>query len=236
MSLQKTYTPIPKWDPSERPREKMLAQNAGVLSDVELIALLIGSGCGRTSAIDLARDILVEFNSDLNEVSKKSAKELCKKFKGIGEAKATCILAGLELGKRIRERPLVERPLVKCSKDAFEIFSSDLSGRSYEIFQILMLSQANRVIRKVTISEGGSSHTVADPKKIFKIAIDEKCSAIIMAHNHPSGNLKPSADDIALTHQIISGAKLLEISILDHIIIGEGKDGYFSFAENDLLR
>ncbi len=224
--------PIKKWAEDDRPREKLLIKGKIALSNAELIAILIGSGSRSESAVKLAKKILNHVNDNLIELSKLNVTDLMK-FKGIGEAKAISIIAALELGKRRREAKAIERERIQSSKDVFEIFQSVLSDKPYEEFWILLFNKVNKIIRKINISEGGISGTVADPKKIFKIALDNNASSIILCHNHPSGNVKPSMEDIKLTNKIKNAGKLLDLPILDHIIIGE--ENYYSFADEEKL-
>ncbi|MEG1498757.1 MAG: DNA repair protein RadC [Bacteroidales bacterium] len=227
------HTPIKQWDPKDRPREKMLANSASELSNAELLAIIIGSGCGKLSAVDLACTILSESQNNLGEIACKSPKELIRKFKGIGQAKALSILASLELGKRNFSANLNPREKISSSQSAFQFLCPDLAHANYEIFQVLLLSRSNHLLRKVTISQGGLSGTIVDAKKVFKIAIDEHCCGIILAHNHPSGNLSPSKEDIDLTQKLCDGAALLDIRILDHLIISGNK--YFSFTDQHII-
>lgn len=203
-----------------------LGKNA--LSDAELIAILLGSGNRNESAVDLAKNILRNINDNLIELSKLDIKKLCR-FKGIGEAKALSIIAAMELGNRRRYAEVIEREKVSSSKDAFEIFLASLADKAYEEFWILLLNRANRILKKLNISEGGISGTVADPKKIFKLALDNNASSIILCHNHPSGNIQPSESDVKLTNKLKDAGKLLDLPVIDHIIIGEDK--YYSFAD-----
>jgi DNA repair protein RadC len=230
MEPSKQYFPIREWAEDDRPREKLLLKGRQSLSDAELIAILMGSGSRNESAVDLAKRILKESSDNLVELSKLSVPELMK-FKGVGEAKAISIIAALELGKRRRGAEALEKKKITCSKDVFEYFSSIIEGSKYELFYVLLLNRANKIIRDVQISEGGIAGTVADPKKIFKLALDYNASSIILCHNHPSGNIKPSADDISLTKKIKGAGEMLDISVLDHIILGDEK--YYSFADEN---
>jgi len=232
MSDQKNKLPISKWAEDDRPREKLIARGKSHLSKAELIAILIGSGNKEESAVQLAQSILNAVDNNLAELSKLSLNDL-KKFKGIGEAKAISIMAALELGKRRLSEDVLTRKKVKSSQDAFQILYAELSDKNYEEFWVLMLDRANQVIQKVNISEGGVAGTVADPKKIFKLVLDMNASSIILAHNHPSNNLKPSQNDIDLTKKLKVAAKLLDIEVLDHLIFGN--DSYFSFADESLI-
>ena len=229
----KQRLPINKWANDDRPREKLLSKGKGQLSKAELIAILIGSGNRNESAVELSKRILNEAGNNLAELSKFSINDLCK-FKGIGEAKAISIIAALEIGRRRRADDVVTKTnKIKSSKDAYNIFYADLSEKQYEEFWILLLDRANTILKKVNISEGGIAGTVVDPKKIFKIALENNSSAIILAHNHPSNNLSPSDADKAITKKISDAGKILEISVLDHIIIGS--DNYFSFADESMM-
>jgi DNA repair protein RadC len=224
--------PISQWAEDDRPREKLMLKGKGQLSKAELIAILLGSGNTEESAVQLAQNILNSVDNNLAELSNLSIKEL-KKFKGIGEAKAISVVAALELGKRRLSEDVLEKKKVKSSEDVFHLFYAELSDKTYEEFWILLLDRANQVIRKINISEGGMTGTVADPKKIFKMALDYSASSLILAHNHPSNNLKPSQNDIDLTRKLKSAGDLLDVSVLDHIIIGN--DGYYSFADESLM-
>jgi len=232
MEPLKEYFPIREWAEDDRPREKLLLKGRQSLSDAELIAILMGSGSRNESAVDLAKRILKESSDNLMELSKLSVQELIK-FKGVGQAKAISIIAALELGKRRRGAEALERKKIASSKDVFEYFSSIIGDSTYETFYILLLNRANKIIREIQISEGGISGTVADPKKIFKLALDHNATSIILCHNHPSGNVKPSGDDIALTKKIKNAGDMIDISVLDHIIIGDEK--YYSFADESMM-
>lgn len=223
---------ISQWAEDDKPREKLLLKGKHSLSDAELIAILIGSGSKDETAVDLSKRILNSLDNNLVELSKMSVIDLCK-FKGIGEAKAITIIAALELGRRRRESEAIQKKKITSSKDAFEILQTVLSDVLHEEFWILMLNRANQVIGKACISEGGASSTIVDPKKIFKNALENNAVAIVLGHNHPSGNLKASDDDIKITKKIIEAGNFLEISVLDHLIIGE--NAYFSFADEGLM-
>ena len=223
---------IKSWSPEDRPREKMLLKGTSALSDAELVAILIGSGSRKLSALDLSKKILDGVNNQLNELARVSARDLMK-VKGIGEAKAITIVAALELGRRRKETESQEKPKVGSSREAYDAISVDLMDLPREEFWALFLNRANRLIRKQRISEGGVSGTVADPKVIFKGALDHLASGIIVAHNHPSGNLVASQSDIDLTKKLKEAGKFLEIQLLDHLIICGPK--YFSFADEGMI-
>ena len=209
-----------------------MSKGISSLSDAELIAILIGSGTAKLSAVDVAKKVLAYVENNLDSLAKLTVKELMK-AKGIGEAKAITIVAALELGRRRKDQSPDEKPKIDGSKTAFDLIKGDLMDLPHEEFWVILLNRANRVIRKKRVSEGGVSGTVADPKIIFKLAVDELASGIIVVHNHPSGNLKPSESDINLTKKIKEAGKVLEIAMLDHLIIAH--DRYFSFADEGLV-
>jgi DNA repair protein RadC len=223
---------IKSWAAEDRPREKLLLKGKATLSDAELIAILLGTGTASLSAVDLAKNILQAVNNDLNELARLTVKDLVK-IKGIGEAKAITIISALELGRRRKDFQAEEKPKIGGSADVFEILKADLLDIPHEAFWIVLLNRANRVIKKHQISQGGVAGTVADPKLIFKVAVEELASGIILAHNHPSGNLTASQADIDLTKKLKESGKLLDIQVLDHIIIAGKK--YFSFADEGLM-
>lgn len=223
---------IKSWSPEDRPREKLLLKGTTALSDAELVAILIGSGTPKLSAVELSKKILLHGNNNLNELARLTVKDLTK-IKGIGEAKAITIIAALELGRRRKEQDPEEKPKITSSKDAFDLLKGDLMDLPKEEFWVLLMNRANRVIKKKRVSEGGVSGTVADPKIIYKLALEELASGIIVAHNHPSGNLQASQSDIDLTKKLKEAGKFLEIQLLDHIIIANQK--YLSFADEGMI-
>lgn len=227
-----TIKPIKNWATEDRPREKMLEKGCEVLSDAELVAILIGSGNNRESAVDLSRRVLRDVSDNLIQLSQMSIIELMS-YNGIGEAKAVSIKAALELGRRRRFAEAAKQPIIRNSKDAFEYFYIRMADLKHEQFWVMLLNTANKVIKVVRISDGGINGTTADPKRIFKTALENNATAVTICHNHPSGNVEPSEADKALTRNIVNGGKLLEIKILDHIIIGIDK--YFSFADSGLI-
>ncbi|MCF8368345.1 MAG: DNA repair protein RadC [Bacteroidales bacterium] len=230
--ISNPYFPIREWAEDDRPREKMLLKGSQSLSDAELIAILIGSGSRNESAVDLSKRILKSSNDNLLELSKLNVAEL-KKFKGIGEAKAISIIAALELGKRRRGAEALDRKKITSSRDVFEYFASIIGDSTFEAFYILLLNRANKVLRHIQISEGGVTGTVADPKKIFKMALENNATSIILCHNHPSGSVNPSTQDITLTKKLKNAGDMLDIPVLDHLIIGEEK--YYSFADENMM-
>lgn len=223
---------IKSWAEQDRPREKLLANGRRILSDAELIAILIGSGSRNESAVELSKRILNHYNNNLNSLGKLSVQELSK-FKGIGEAKAISIIAALELGRRRKEEDISVKQIISSSKDIYNFLSAYFSDLAHEEFWIILLNRANKIIARTLISKGGQSGTVADPKIIFKNALENNAASIVLAHNHPSGNLKPSTADIQLTKKISEAGLLLDIAVLDHLIFGDG--AYFSFADEGLL-
>lgn len=232
MTYEASSLNIKSWAEEDRPREKLLLKGKASLSDAELIAILIGSGTPKMTAVDLSKEILRSVNNDLNELAKRSVKDLSK-FKGIGEAKAISIVAALELGRRRKEAESVEKPKVTSSRVAFDVLRPHLMDLPHEEFWVLLLNRANQVIRPLQISAGGVSGTVADPKLIFKAAVEHLASAMILAHNHPSGNLSPSPADRDLTKKIKEAGRLLDIPVLDHLIVAD--KGYYSFADEGEL-
>lgn len=223
---------IKQWAEEDRPREKLLLKGKNALSDAELIAILIGSGNRTETAVELAKRILASINNDLNQLAKLSLTDLMQ-FKGIGEAKAISIAAALELGRRRKESLTEKNTTITSSKIAYEIISDVLSDLPHEEFWVLYLNRKNEVIKKEHISKGGVTGTVADAKIIFKTAINNLASAIILCHNHPSGNLTPSNEDIKLTKKLKEIGLLMDTPIIDHIIVGN--NNYFSFADENLL-
>lgn len=223
---------IKTWAEEDQPREKLAAHGRRSLSDAELIAILIGSGSTTESAVDLSKRILNSCKNDLNALAKLSIQDLSK-FKGIGEAKAISIIAALELGRRRKDVDFVKTESITCSKDIYNLLTPHFMDLSHEEFWILLLNKANKVLEKILVSKGGLASTIADPKIIFKAALDHQAANVILAHNHPSGNLKPSNPDISLTKKLVEGAKILDLAILDHVILTD--KGYFSFADEGLL-
>jgi len=217
----------------DRPREKLLLKGKSALSDAELIAILIGSGTRSVSAVDLSKHILSAVNNDLGELAKMSIPDL-KKFKGIGEAKAISIVSALELGRRrkqISDQP--KKIKINGSKDVFNLMGRELMDETVEHFYVLLLNRSNILIKKQLISSGGTNGTVADPKIIFKYALDSLACSIILVHNHPSGNLKPSEQDRVLTDKLKHLGENLEVQVIDHVIFTDV--AYFSFADEGIL-
>jgi DNA repair protein RadC len=223
---------IKSWAEEDRPREKLLGKGRHVLTEAELIAILIGSGSRDETAVELSKRILASVGNNLNDLGKLSVNELTK-FKGIGEAKAISVMAAMELGRRRKETEVVKRNKITSSKDVFDIMKPVMIDLPHEEFWLLVLNRANLVIKKEMISRGGVAGTVVDTKIIFKTAIENYASSIIICHNHPSGNLKPSEADIKITKNIKDAGKLMEIPLLDHLIVTES--GFYSFADEGMF-
>lgn len=223
---------IRSWAEDDRPREKLLLKGKSALSDAELIAILIGSGSAEETALDLSKRILQSLNNQLSELGKLSVKDLMK-FKGIGEAKAISIIAALELGRRRKDSEPEKRIKITDSQSAFDTIYPHLGDLNHEEFWVIFLNRANQVIGKQNVSKGGVSGTVVDPKVVFKMAVQFPASAIILAHNHPSGNLKPSQADHQLTRKLKDAGRSLDIPVLDHLIIGDRE--YFSFVDEQVF-
>ncbi len=232
MEEYKVINGIRSWAEDDRPREKLLLKGKGALSDAELIAILIGSGSAQETAVDLSKRILQSLNNQLSELGKLSVKDLTK-FKGIGEAKAISIIAAMELGRRRKDSEPEKRAKITDSRSAFEVLYPHLGDLGHEEFWVLYLNRANVVIGKENVSKGGVSGTIVDPKVIFKAAVQFPASAIILAHNHPSGQLKPSQADHQITKKLKEAGKALDIPVLDHLIIGDGN--YYSFADEGVF-
>ena len=223
---------IKEWAVEDRPREKLLLKGSRSLSDVELLAILIGSGNSSESAVELSRRILASVSNSLNDLGKNQVSDLLK-FNGIGQAKAVNIMAALELGRRRKERSAAEKMIITQSADAAGYFRPLLEDLNHEEFWILLLNRSNTVIDKMMVSQGGLAGTVTDVRLILKMAIEKLASAMILCHNHPSGNMQASEADHKITRKIKEAAALMEITVLDHVIIAQ--DGYLSFADEGIL-
>lgn len=223
---------IKNWAEDERPREKLLNKSPEALTNAELLAILISSGTKKKSALDLAREILIQANNDLHDLGRLDVAAL-QQTKGIGEARAITIAAALELGRRRQVAVGVTRPAIKQSKDAAELMIPILRDLAHEVFYVLYLSTSNKVIRSENIGKGGLNSTVADIRIILKSALLNNATKIIVAHNHPSGNLKPSKQDVDMTIKLKQSAELMDIKLLDHIIVA-GND-YTSMADEGLI-
>jgi len=220
---------IRDWAEDDRPREKMMRKGSQSLSDAELLAILIAIGNKNETAVELARRILNDCQENLNELAQLSIAELCKRFKGIGEAKAITITAALELGKRRKTNEILERKKVTSSKDLFDLFETQLVDLPHEEFWVGLLNGANKVIEIKRLTQGGSRQTVVDIPMLLKMALDKSAQAVVVAHNHPSGQNRPSHEDEVITRRIKTGCEAIGITLLDHIIIARGD--YYSFND-----
>jgi DNA repair protein RadC len=223
---------IKNWSREDRPREKLILRGKSALSNTELLAILLGSGTPSVNVVDLARKIMHLAGNNLHTLALLTANDLMK-IKGVGEAKALAIVSALELGRRHKATDVEKKVRIGSSRDAFEVIAPCLQDIKHEEFWIILLNRANRVLRTHQVSLGGIASTVADPKIIFKLAVDELASGVILAHNHPSGETAASQGDINLTDKIKTVGKLLDVQVLDHLIIAGQK--YFSFADAGIL-
>jgi len=230
--LPHKFRAIREWAADDRPREKLVLRGAQALGDAELLAILIGTGTRSLSAVDIARDILEHCGQSIPRLSRLTLKDLMA-FKGMGEAKSVTLLAALELSRRRRVAEAIERQRIHNSGEAYEYFAESLGDLVHEEFWALYLARNNHVIASERVSEGGISSTIVDPKKLFSRALYHKASSIIVAHNHPSGNQKPSEADIRLTKRLVTSGKNLDLPIVDHLIVTE--NGYYSFADEGIL-
>lgn len=220
---------IREWAIEDRPREKMLKSGANLLSDAELLAILLGSGTPRESALDLAKRIMNEVNNNLNELGKTSINTLCQKFHGIGPAKAVTIAAALELGKRRRSSEVVKRLQINNSRDIYELFHSKMVDLTHEECWLLLMNNQHRIMDTIRISHGGVSETTVDPKIILKHALERLSSSLVLCHNHPSGNPYPSSCDDRITSKLKQACTSMDIQLTDHLIFSE--NGYYSYAD-----
>ena len=223
---------IKNWAVEDRPREKMLLKGIQSLSDAELIAVMIRSGSRDKSAVDLARQILHSADNNLDRLGRYNVNDF-KKIKGIGEAKAVTILAALELGRRRKHQDQPGENKITGSLDVFNLMHPVLADIHYEEFWIILLNRANKVVERRKMSQGGISGTVTDIRMILKQALETLACSIILCHNHPSGNVKPSEADIDITRKLKDSARLMDIALLDHVIVAGHK--YFSFVDENLL-
>lgn len=232
MQQKPTSFSIKQWADGDRPREKLLHKGRTVLSDAELVAILIGSGSKEESAVQLGQRILAAVDNNLNELGRLSLKQLMR-FKGIGEAKAISIVAALEIGRRRRDGRTNEITKINSSQDVFELLFSLIGELAHEEFWILYLNNSNKVLHKAQLSKGGMTGTLVDVRLVMKLALEYGAVGLVLAHNHPSGNLRPSKSDKEITQKLQHAAKALDIKILDHLIITQ--EGYYSFADDNIL-
>ncbi len=224
-----TNRSIKSWAEDDRPREKLILKGKAALSDAELIAILLGSGTKNETAVDVAKKILNSVDNNLNELGRLGVKGLSK-FKGVGEAKAISIITAMELGKRRRQSEALDRKKIVSSAQAFEIMQPIIGDLPHEEFWVLYLSTSNKVLKSSCVSKGGLAGTLADVRMIFKEGITLNAVACVLAHNHPSGDPKPSPSDITLTKKMVEAGDIMDIKIMDHLIITEHE--YYSFADD----
>jgi DNA repair protein RadC len=226
------YTPINHWSEEDRPREKLLLKGKSVLTDSELLAIIIGSGSRNESAVQLCERILEANNNYLHILGKMSVKQLMD-FKGIGQAKAISIVAAIELGRRRRVEDAQQLIKVESSRVVFEVMQPIIGELPHEEFWILCLNNANNIVKKVMLSKGGINQTIVDQRLVFKVALEHESTGIVICHNHPSGQMKPSESDIKITQLLQNAGRIMQIPVIDHVIIGS--HGYYSFGdEGDL--
>lgn len=229
---ENSFFPITNWSEDDKPREKLMLKGKSVLSDAELIAILIGSGSRSESAVDLSKRILARVDNNLNALGKLSLSQLMQ-FKGIGEAKAISIIAALELGRRRRGEDAVELKKITSSKIIFEIMQPIIGELPHEEFWIIYMNNSNKVIAKSQLSKGGITGTLVDVRIVFKTALEMGATALILCHNHPSGTLIPSDADKQITRKLKLAGDSLEIKVLDHLIVTE--TSYYSFADEGIF-
>lgn len=229
--MQANRKSIKNWAPDDRPREKLFSHGPDALSNAELVAILLGSGTRHQSALELARDILTMAGNNVHTLGKLGTKDLMT-IKGIGAARAITIAAAMELGRR-RQATEVQKDIVRNSSDIAHYLQAKLKDKTKELFAVAFLNRANRINHIEIISEGGITGTVADPRIILKLALQHNAVSLVLCHNHPSGNLKPSRADEQLTQKIKEAALLLDIQLLDHIIVSD--EGYYSFADEGII-
>lgn len=232
MEEQRPSFSIKSWAEEDRPREKLMVKGKAALSDAELLAILIRSGNQEKTAVELAKEILSDAKNKLNELSRLSVGQLMK-YKGIGEAKAITIIAALELGRRRRGEEALERKKITSSKSVFEVFQPIIGDLNHEEFWILYLNNSNKILRKMQLSKGGITGTLVDVRLTYKNALELGATSVILAHNHPSGTLKPSQPDLNLTKKLKAAGESLDIKVLDHLIVTQ--NAYFSFADEGIL-
>jgi len=232
MNYENHIRSIKFWAEDDRPREKMLLKGKTSLSDAELIAILIGSGNKKESAVALSKRILGSINNNLNTLGKLTVNDL-KKFNGIGEAKAISIITALELGRRRRLEEALVLPKITSSKNVFNFMQPLIGELNHEEFWVVYLNNSNKVLFKELLSKGGLTGTLVDVRLVFQKAIELFATAIILCHNHPSGKLKPSMADKSITNKLKLAGETLDIKVLDHLIITE--NAYFSFADENLI-
>ena len=232
MQEKPTSFSIKHWSDDDKPREKMVQKGKSILSDAELIAILIGSGSRNESAVELSKRILASVNNNLNELGKLSIKQLMQ-FKGIGEATAVTIAAALEIGRRRRGEEAQKIIKISSSKDVFELLQPTMGELPHEEFWIVYLNNSNKVMHTAQLSKGSITGTLVDVRLVMKRALELGAVALVLAHNHPSGTLVPSKADKQITEKLKNASIALDIKVLDHLIITQ--NDYFSFADETIL-
>jgi DNA repair protein RadC len=229
--MQKTS--IKNWSPEDQPREKLMLKGAVTLSNAELLAIIINNGNKTNTAVEIAMNLLQHVHNNMQLLANLSVEEILNfKINGLGKSKAVSIAAALEMGVR-RNMAIQKKTVVKQSSDIAAFLQAELGHKQMESFVVVYLNRANHIIRQEIISEGGITGTVADPRIILKKALDHHAVSIILCHNHPSGNLKPSKADEQLTNKIKNAAAFLDIQVMDHIIVSD--EGYYSFADEGMM-
>jgi DNA repair protein RadC len=231
-SLNKSSTSIKNWAPDDRPREKLLTKGKESLSDSELLAILINSGSGKESALDVAKKILRLGDNNLDELGKLSIKEL-QSIKGIGEARAVTLVAALELGRRRQGTFILDKKRVNSSGELAAFLKASLKDHPYEVFAVVFLNRSNKVKHFEVMSKGGLTNTIVDPRIVFLKALEVQATSLVLCHNHPSGSLRPSRADEELTAKLKSAGQLLDIKVIDHLIVSD--EGYYSFADDGMM-
>jgi DNA repair protein RadC len=224
---------IKDWAEEDRPREKMMLRGVGALTDAELLAILVGSGNQDETAVELAQRILKKADNNLNQLGQFTIKELVSSFKGIGEAKAITIVSAMELGKRRQQSEALVSPQIGSSMDAFNVFYPLLSDLKHEEVWVLLLNRSNKIIKKFQLSKGGLSASVVDVRVLMKESVENLASGIILGHNHPSGKLAASSEDLAVTQKVAQAGELLDVKLLDHIIVAGNR--YLSFSDDGIM-
>lgn len=231
-SSNKSSTSIKNWAVGDRPREKLLSKGKESLSDSELIAILLNSGSGKESAIEVAKNVLRLGGDNLDELGKVSIKDLMT-IKGIGEARAVTLVAALELGRRRHSSLILDKKRIHTSNELAEFLKTLLKDHGYEVFAVVFLNRSNKIKHFEIMSKGGLTHTIVDPRIVFLKAIEVQATSLVLCHNHPSGNLKPSRADEELTTKLKNAGRLLDINVIDHLIVSD--EGYFSFADEGMM-
>ncbi len=227
----RAHRSIREWREDERPRERLLRYGAAVLSDAELLAIFIGSGTQGFSALDVARELLQRFGS-LTEIASRDVSEL-RSVRGMGTVRAVVLAAAAELARRLQAEPFSARKVIRSPEDVARMYIPRFRGARTESFHVLLLNAAHQVVREVPVSTGTLTASLVHPREVFRLAITESAAAVILLHNHPSGNAEPSPEDVAVTRQLVSAGTLLDIPVLDHIIIAG--DAYTSLRERGLM-